>query len=84
MSERLEKQIQFIKEIDKLKNIKRRSYITDASRRENDAEHSWRVLASHHTRIKQGQADGHEHDQRRTNQNKCGISCVHESLPFLL
>ena len=43
MSERLEKQIQFIKEIDKLKNIKRRSYITDASRRENDAEHSWHI-----------------------------------------
>ena len=43
MSERLLKQIEFIREIDKLKNIKRRSYITDKSRKENDAEHSWHI-----------------------------------------
>lgn len=38
---RLEKQIQFLLEIDKLKSVFRRSLIVDASRRENDAEHSW-------------------------------------------
>ena len=43
MSERLLKQIDFIREIDNLKNIKRRSYITDKSRKENDAEHSWHI-----------------------------------------
>ena len=43
MSERLNKQMDFIREIDKLKNIKRRSFITDKSRNENDAEHSWHI-----------------------------------------
>ena len=38
---RLEKQIKFIVEIDKLKEIFRRSYITGGTRLENDAEHSW-------------------------------------------
>jgi putative hydrolases of HD superfamily len=41
--ERLLKQIQFIVEIDKLKTIFRQSYITDKSRNENDAEHSWHL-----------------------------------------
>lgn len=40
---RLEQQIQFILEIDKLKQIVRRSYLTDQSRRENDAEASWHL-----------------------------------------
>jgi len=43
MRNRLQKQIEFIVEIDKLKSIFRRSYITDSSRRENDAEHSWHI-----------------------------------------
>ena len=42
-NERLKKQIDFIIEVDKLKNIIRRSYITDSSRNENDAEHSWHI-----------------------------------------
>lgn len=33
----------FIAEADKLKNIFRQSYISDQSRRENDAEHSWHL-----------------------------------------
>lgn len=41
--DRLTKQIDFILEIDKLKNILRRSLITDGSRRENDVEHSWHL-----------------------------------------
>lgn len=40
---RLKKQIQFILEIDKLKNIVRQTLLTDQSRRETDAEHSWHV-----------------------------------------
>ena len=39
--ERLLKQIDFLIEIDKLKTILRRNYISDGSKRENDAEHSW-------------------------------------------
>ncbi len=40
---RLELQMQFIKEIDKIKQVFRQNYITDSSRRENDAEHSWHL-----------------------------------------
>lgn len=40
---RLEKQIGFIVEVDRLKTILRQSSITDGSRRENDAEHSWHL-----------------------------------------
>lgn len=43
MSNRLEQQIGFIVEIDKLKTILRRTLIIDRSRRENDAEHSWHL-----------------------------------------
>ena len=39
--DRLRKQIRFVLEIDKLKKILRRTLLTDRSRYENDAEHSW-------------------------------------------
>ena len=39
--QRLEVQIGFILEIDRLKTISRRTYLTDKSRFENSAEHSW-------------------------------------------
>lgn len=39
--ERLKKQIEFIVEADKIKNIVRMNYNASGSRRENDAEHSW-------------------------------------------
>jgi putative hydrolase of HD superfamily len=41
--ERLEKQLGFIRELDKLKTIKRRTYLLDGSRTENSAEHSWQI-----------------------------------------
>ena len=41
--ERLQKQIDFIKEIDKEKMIKRQSYLTDCETHENDAEHAWHM-----------------------------------------
>lgn len=34
----------FIMEADRLKGVLRRSYITDKSRRENDAEHTWHLM----------------------------------------
>jgi putative hydrolase of HD superfamily len=42
-AERIERQLRFIAEIDKLKCIMRRTPLTDASRRENSAEHSWHM-----------------------------------------
>ena len=41
--QRLEAQLGFIIEIDRLKQIVRQTYLMDASRRENDAEHSWHI-----------------------------------------
>ena len=43
MSSRLTQQIQFIIEIDKLKSILRQTRLTDNSRQENSAEHSWHL-----------------------------------------
>jgi len=41
--ERFYKQIDFLLELDKLKTIQRRSYLTNGNRRENSAEHSWHL-----------------------------------------
>ena len=43
ISERLQQQMRFIAEADKLKHVFRQSYLSDQSRRENDAEHSWHL-----------------------------------------
>ena len=43
MDERLKKQMEFILEVDRLKKIGRQTYLSDASRKENDAEHSWHL-----------------------------------------
>ena len=42
-SERFKSQIEFILEVDKLKQIQRRTMLLDCSRRENSAEHSWHI-----------------------------------------
>jgi putative hydrolase of HD superfamily len=42
-SSRLAQQVEFIVEIDKLKQVYRRTWLTDKSRQENDAEHSWHL-----------------------------------------
>jgi putative hydrolase of HD superfamily len=53
LSEKLLKQIDFIKEIDKIKYIQRKTKLFNSDRNENDAEHSWHlavmalVLAEH-------------------------------------
>jgi putative hydrolase of HD superfamily len=50
---RLEQQVRFILEVDRLKEILRQTVVTQSRRRENDAEHSWHlalcvmVLAEH-------------------------------------
>lgn len=40
---RLTRQIAFLAEADKLKNVLRRTLLMDGSRRENTAEHSWHI-----------------------------------------
>ena len=40
---RLEQQMKFMVEVDKLKRITRQTYLADKSRKENDAEHSWHL-----------------------------------------
>ena len=42
-AERLEKQVTFLREIDKEKQIFRQTYISDGTRKENDAEHAWHM-----------------------------------------
>lgn len=42
-STRLNQQLQFIIEIDKLKNVLRQTLLMDASRQENSGEHSWHL-----------------------------------------
>ena len=41
MTDRLQQQIAFLLEVDKLKQIFRQTYLLDETRKENDAEHSW-------------------------------------------
>lgn len=43
MHERLKKQLDFILEIDKAKNILRQTHLSGHGRQENDAEHSWHM-----------------------------------------
>ena len=43
MDERLKKQLEFILEIDKEKNILRQTHLSGHGRRENDAEHAWHM-----------------------------------------
>ena len=56
--ERMDAQLAFLREADKLKSILRHSRVSFADRRENDAEHSWHlalavmILADH--AIRQG------------------------------
>jgi putative hydrolases of HD superfamily len=42
-SERFHRQLEFVVAIDKLKNVLRTTQLTDESRRENSAEHSWHL-----------------------------------------
>ena len=43
--ERLERQLAFVREIDRLKSVLRRTTLHDGSRRENSAEHSWHLAS---------------------------------------
>ena len=43
MNERLKKQLDFMLELDKMKNIYRQTYVLHEDRKENDAEQSWHL-----------------------------------------
>ncbi len=43
MDSRIDKQLAFSLEIDKVKNIFRQTHLSDNGRNENDAEHSWHM-----------------------------------------
>lgn len=43
MNQRLQQQINFVIEIDRLKGVLRQTLLMDSSRRENSAEHSWHL-----------------------------------------
>jgi putative hydrolases of HD superfamily len=43
---RLDQQLSFVIELDKLKNVLRQTLLTDRSRRENSAEHSWHLATA--------------------------------------
>lgn len=43
-TDRLARQMRFALEVDKLKNVLRRTYVTESGRAENSAEHSWHIV----------------------------------------
>ena len=43
MTDRLNKQLSFMLELDKMKNLYRQTYVLHEDRKENDAEHSWHL-----------------------------------------
>lgn len=43
MQDRLKKQVEFMLELDKMKNLYRQTYVLHEDRKENDAEHSWHL-----------------------------------------
>ena len=66
MDERLKKQMDFILEVDKVKNIMRQTYLADGKRKENDAEHSWHlalmaVLLKEYAPRRSGSVQGNSH-----------------------
>ena len=46
VDDRLEQQVAFLIEADKLKQVLRRTPLADSSRRENSAEHSWHLIVA--------------------------------------
>ncbi len=43
MKDRIKKQLDFMLELDKMKNLYRQTYVLHEDRKENDAEHSWHL-----------------------------------------
>jgi HD domain len=58
---RLTQEIQFIIEIDRLKQVMRQTLLIDGSRRENSAEHSWHLAVAAPSTIQGALAYGITH-----------------------
>lgn len=43
ITDRMKKQLEFMLELDKMKNLYRQTYVLHENRKENDAEHSWHI-----------------------------------------
>ncbi|MDE6677775.1 MAG: HD domain-containing protein [Ruminococcus sp.] len=43
ITDRLKKQLEFMIELDRMKNLYRQTYVLHENRKENDAEHSWHI-----------------------------------------
>jgi 5'-deoxynucleotidase YfbR-like HD superfamily hydrolase len=46
LTDRFKRQIEFILEVDRLKEVYRQSYVLNANRHENSAEHSWHLAVA--------------------------------------
>ena len=55
--QRFQRQLSFLREIDKVKSIFRRTKLFDGSRRENDAEHAWHLALMAMTLAEYANAD---------------------------
>ena len=62
--ERLKKQLDFILEVDKVKNIFRQTYLADGNRKENDAEHSWHLALMAHDLVEIDAGDTYAYDEK--------------------
>ena len=68
---RIDRQFDFIREIDKEKFITRQTFLSDAKRRENDAEHAWHMaimtllLSEYANRRQCGRMGSYRRDGRR-------------------
>ena len=55
---RFERQLAFLKEIDKIKHVVRHTFVLDGSRYENDAEHAWHLAVMAMTLAEYANSDG--------------------------
>ena len=64
--ERLQQQMKFILEVDKVKQIIRQTYLADGSRKENDAEHAWHmaIMTLLLSEYANEEIDGHTYAQK--------------------
>jgi putative hydrolase of HD superfamily len=58
MTDRLKRQLKFLIEADKMKNVLRETLISDGARRENNAEHSWHIALMAMTLFEYAGVDG--------------------------
>ena len=68
--ERFEKQLAFLLEADKEKNILRQTHLSGHGRRENDAEHAWHMAMMIYLL--------REYSNREIDLAKTAVECIHK------